>query len=287
MKEHRFRYPVGLMARVLEVSRSGYYAWLNAAASKRTIRHNLLGPIIEQIHIDSRKTYGSRRIVDELKSRGMEIGRDQISRLRKKMGLWCVQKAKFKATTNSDHNLPVAPNLLEQDFTTEAPGQVWGADITYISTGEGWLYLAAVKDFHTKEVVGQAMGDRMTKELVMEALRKALKYRSPMPGCIIHSDRGSQYCASDYQKMIGKAGLRASMSRRGNCYDNAPTESLWSSLKTELVYHKKFLTRLEASAAIREYIEIFYNRIRRHSSIGNVAPAVFADKYYAERRKAA
>lgn len=290
MKEHRFQYPIDLMARVLEVSRSGYYLWLKALPSNREIRHNRLKSLIEQIHIDSRMTYGSRKVTDELKSHGIEVGRDQVSRLRKEAGLCCVQRRKFKATTNSKHNLPVAPNLLDQNFKTNYPGQVWGADITYITTDEGWLYLAAVKDFHTKEVVGQAMGARMNKELVLEALRKALKCRKPLPDCIMHTDRGSQYCSHNYQKMIEKAGMRASMSRRGNCYDNAPTESLWSTLKTELVYQRKFATRLEAEAAIREYIEVFYNRIRRHASLGNIAPAVFAHKYYQnyiERRKVA
>jgi putative transposase len=286
MKTYRFRYPIGLMARILEVSHSGYYAWLKAVPSQRAIRHRGLKPLIEKVHIQSRKTYGSRRITAELQEQGHEVGRDQVSRLRKEMGLFCVQKKKFKATTNSDYDLPVAPNLLDQDFTTQGAGEVWGADITYISTDEGWLYLASVKDFHTKEVVGQAMGPRMTKGLVLDALGKALKYRRPLPGCIMHTDRGSQYCSADYRKMVKAAGMRLSMSRRGNCYDNAPTESLWSTLKMELVYQRKFATRMEAEAAIKEYIEIFYNRIRRHSAIGNVAPAVFAQKYFIERRAA-
>lgn len=287
MKEQRFQYPIDLMARVLEVSRSGYYAWLKAKPSKRTTRHNFLKPLIKQIHIESRKTYGSGKVVDELKSRGIIVGRDQVARLRKAAGLCCVQKAKFKATTNSNHNLPVFDNLLDQAFKMDFPGQAWGADITYIGTDEGWLYLAAVKDFYTKEVVGYAMSNRMTKELVIKAFRKALRYRKPEPDCIMHTDRGSQYCALEYQKMVKAAGLRSSMSRRGNCYDNAPTESIWGTLKTELVYHRKFTTRLEAEAAIREYIEVFYNRIRRHASIGNMAPAVFAQQNYIKRRKAA
>ena len=287
MKEHRFLYPIYLMARVLEVSRSGYYTWVKARPSSRAVRHDLLKPLIEQIHIEGRKTYGGRKVADELKSRGIKVGRDQVARLRKAAGLYCVQKAKFKATTNSNHNLPISDNLLGQDFKMDFPGQAWGADITYIGTDEGWLYLAAVKDFYTKEVVGYAMSNRMTKELVIEALKKALRYRKPAPGCIMHTDRGSQYCALEYQKIVKEAGFRSSMSRRGNCYDNAPAESLWGTLKTELVYQRKFATRLEAEAPIREYIEVFYNRIRRHASIGNMAPAVFAQKTHIERRKAA
>jgi len=210
-------------------------------------------------------------------------GRDHIDRLRKEMGLGCKQKRKFKATTNSKHNLPTAPNLLNQVFSPTTPGMAWGTDITYIPTDEGWLYLAGVKDFGSKEIVGWAMGDRMTKELVRAALAKALAFRTPLPGCIHHSDRGSQYCSHEYRRDVEAAGLRASMSRKGNCYDNAPTESLWGCLKQELIHHRRFATRAEAMAAIQEYIEIFYNRVRRHSAIGNVAPSRYAESFYLEK----
>jgi len=220
---------------------------------------------------------------DEL---AVRAGRDQISRLRKEMGLKCIQKKKFKATTNSAHDLPVAPNLLDQNFQVSEPGTVWGTDITYITTGEGWLYLAAVKDFGSKEILGHAMGARMTKELVLEALAKALRCRRPHTDCIHHSDRGSQYCSPVYQKAVTDAGLRPSMSRKGNCYDNAPTESLWSHLKQELVHHRRFRTRVEGQAAIQEWIEVFYNRMRRHSKLGNVAPAIYAENYFKEKKSA-
>ena len=163
---------------------------------------------------------------------------------------------------------------------------VYGSDITYIKTDEGWLYLAGIKDFCTKEIVGYAMGNRMSKGLVIEALRKALRYRKPQPGCIHHSDRGSQYCAHEYRKLLEKHGFQISMSRKGNCYDNSPTESFWGCLKQEFVYHYRFGTRLEARAAIQEWIEVFYNRIRRHSSIGNIPPAIWADKIIFRRRAA-
>jgi putative transposase len=284
MKAYRLLYPVKLMARVLEVSRSGYYQWLRRGPSRRAIRDSVLKLLIESAHKRSRGTYGPRRLQDELSAENQQVGRDHISRLRKEMGLKCIQKRKFKVTTDSKHHLPVAANLLEQNFTVSVPSTVWGTDITYVATEEGWLYLAGVKDFASRELVGYAMSSRMTTELVQSALKKALQFRKPLPGCIHHSDRGSQYCAADYRKDIEKAGMIASMSRKGNCYDNAPTESFWGHLKQELVHHRHFQTRPEAMAAIREYIEIFYNRMRRHSALGNVAPSIYAEQYYSQRR---
>ncbi len=283
MKGQRHLYPIKLMARVLEVSRPGYYAWLGRKPSARAQRHAEVKILIREAHELNRETYGPLRLQDELPVR---IGRDQISRLRKEMGLKCIQKKKFKATTNSAHDLPVAPNLLDQNFDVTEPGTVWGTDITYIITGEGWLYLAAIKDFGSKEILGHAMGARMATDLVLEALAKALRYQRPQVDCIHHSDRGSQYCSVAYQKAVKKAGLRSSMSRKGNCYDNAPTESLWSHLKQELVHHRRFETRAQAKAAIQEWIEVFYNRMRRHSKLGNVAPAIYAEKYLKERKSA-
>jgi len=286
MKAYRLLYPVKLMARVLEVSRSGYYAWLTRKPTERRIRDAVLKVLIRCAHTRSRGTYGPRRLQDELAAEGQQVGRDHISRLRKEMGLKCIQHKKFKATTNSRHNLPVVANLLDQKFDVVVPSTVWGTDLTYIATGEGWLYLAGVKDFASREIVGYAMGDRMTTELVRIALKKALHFRKPLPGCIHHSDRGSQYCSHDYRSDIEKAGLLASMSGKGNCYDNAPTESFWGHLKQELVYQRRFATRAEAMAAIQEYIEIFYNRMRRHSALGNTAPSVYAETYFSQRRSA-
>ena len=286
MKRQRYSYPVKLMAKVLEVSRSGFYAWMKRPVSARKLQDNSLKPLIRIAHNQSRKTYGPKRLQDELAESGTVIGRDRISRLRKEMGLRCIQQKKFKATTNSAHSLPVAPNLLNQNFTVADPGTVYGSDITYITTDEGWLYLAGVKDLATREIIGHAMGSRMTKELTLAAFEKAISYRKPQPGCIHHSDRGSQYCALSYQQAVADAGMRASMSRKGNCFDNAPVESFWGTLKQELVHHRRFRTRAEAQAAIQEYIEVFYNRMRRHSALGNIAPAIFAANYYSERRSA-
>jgi transposase InsO family protein len=246
----------------------------------------MLKALISCAHKRSRGTYGPRRLQDELAAESHQVGRDHISRLRTEMGLRCIQLKKFKVTTDSKHHLPVVANLLKQEFSVLAPSTVWGTDITYVSTDEGWLYLAGVKDFATREIVGYAMDGRMTTHLVQNALKKALQFRQPAPGFIHHSDRGSQYCAADYRKEVEKAGMIASMSGKGNCYDNAPTESFWGHLKQELIYHRHFQTRNEAIAAIREYIEIFYNRIRRHSALGNTAPSVFAETYYSQRRVA-
>jgi putative transposase len=286
MKAYRFKFPVKTMARVLNVSRSAWYAWLKRVLSNREQEDIKLKHMIREVHKRTRQTYGPRRLQKELAADGIRAGRDHILRLRKEMGMTCIQKKKFKATTNSHHNLPVAPNLLDQQFSIIEPGMVWGTDITYISTDEGWLYLAGVKDFGSREIVGYAMGDRMTKELTRAALRKALKVRRPRPGCIHHSDRGSQYCAKEYRSDVERAGLIASMSRKGNCFDNAPTESFWGCLKQELVHHRHFKTRVQAMMEIQEYIEIFYNRIRRHSSIGDMAPSVYAELYYSQRRSA-
>ena len=187
-------------------------------------------------------------------------------------------KRKFKATTHSNHGLPVAENLLKQEFSTERANQVWVTDITYIPTHEGWLYLAGIKDLHTCEIVGYALGERMTKALVSRALFGAVVHKRPPPGLIHHSDRGSQYCAHDYRRLLNQFGMQCSMSRKGNCYDNAPMESFWGTLKNELVHHRRYETRAQAMREITEYIEIFYNRQRRHSKLGYLAPAVFARK---------
>jgi len=214
MKAYRRVYPVYLMARVLEVSRGGFYAWLSRRPSRREIRDSVLKALIESAHKRSRGTYGPRRLQDELAAENQSVGRDHISRLRKEMGLKCIQHKRFKVTTDSKHHLPVAENLLEQKFTVSVPATVWGTDLTYVPTDEGWLYLAGVKDFGSREIVGYAMGSRMTTDLAQRALSKALQYRKPLPGCIHHSDRGSQYCAAEYRRDVEKAGMIASMSRK-------------------------------------------------------------------------
>jgi len=274
------------MARLLGVSRSGYYASLKRGPSRRSTVDEKLKLYIKAVHARSRATYGSIRVQRELAHEGIRVGRDRIARLRKELRFQCVQRRKFKTTTNARHALPVVPNILNQQFGLAEPGRVWGTDLTYIPTGEGWLYLAGVKDFGSREIVGYAMDGQMKTALVQAALAKALSVRAPAPGCIHHSDRGSQYCSYEYQKDVLAAGLTPSMSGKGNCYDNAPMESFWGSLKQELVFPRRFLTRNEARAAIQEYIEVFYNRIRRHSSIGYVAPSVYADQFYLKRKSA-
>ena len=279
MKRWRLEYPVEVMARVLEVSRRGFYAWWGRPPSAHALEDERLKVAITAAHVKTRETYGAKRLQTELQAEGFAVGRDRIARLRRELGIGCKQKCTFKATTHSNHDGPVVENLLGQCFDATVPNEVWHTDITYIATGEGWLYLAGVKDQFTCEIVGYAMGARMTQELVKQALGGALRYQRPAPGLIHHSDRGSQYCALDYQRLLKQYGLLSSMSGKGNCYDNAPMESVWGSLKTELVHHRRYETRAEAEASIQEYIEIFYNRQRRHSRLGNVAPAVFAQNF--------
>jgi putative transposase len=279
MKQWRSQFPVEVMSRLLGVSRSGFYAWLSRPLSKRAQEDERLKVAIKAAHQRTRETYGARRLQPELAADGFIVGRDRIDRLRREMGIRCKQKRKFKATTNSNHSFPVADNLLDQVFSPTGPNQVWVTDITYIPTQEGWLYLAGVKDVFTCEIVGYAMDKRMTQKLTGKALFRAVQQKRPPKGLIHHSDRGSQYCAYDYRAMLDQFGLVASMSRKGNCFDNAPMESFWGSLKNELIHHWKFSTRGEAQTVIQEYIEVFYNRQRRHSRLGYEAPAVFAQKF--------
>lgn len=279
MKTVRLDFPVKLLCRALGVSRSGFYDWLHAAPSARAQEDARLKVLITAVHRQSRETYGAPRVKQELAAQGHEVGRDRVRRLRKELDLRCKQRRKFIATTNSNHDLPVAENLLEQRFAPVRPNEAWVTDITYIPTAEGWLYLAGIKDVFTCEIVGYAMGERMTQELTIKALWRAVSHKRPPPGLIHHSDRGRQYCAHAYQALVAQFGMRASMSRRGNCYDNAPMESFWGTLKNELVHHRRYATRAEAQASIQEYIEIFYNRQRRHSRIGFVPPALFAESF--------
>lgn len=280
MNKWRLQYPLTVMCRVFNVASSGFYDWLHRKPSRRSQEDERLKVAIKAAHKRTRKSYSARRLQAELAADGFQAGRDRIIRLRKELNIHCIQKRTFKATTNSKHTLPVAKNLLDQNFNPSAPNQVWVTDITYIPTQEGWLYLAGVKDVFTCEIVGYAMSERMTQDLVGRALFRAVQQKRPADGLIHHSDRGSQYCAHDYQKLLKQFGMISSMSRKGNCYDNAPMESFWGSLKNELVHHQRYETRDEAKASIQEYIEIFYNRQRRHSRLGNISPAVFEANYY-------
>jgi transposase InsO family protein len=269
------------MSRIFNVSASGYYAWVERPLSKRAQEEARLEIEIRAAHKRTRQSCGPERLQKDLAEHGVEAGVCRIKRIRKKLGIRCKQKKKFKATTDSKHSHPVAENLLNQQFETTAPGKVWTTDITYIPTDEGWLYLAGHKDLFSGKLVGYAMGARMTKALVMQSLSRAVAAKRPAKGLIHHSDRGSQYCAPAYRKMLEQFGMRASMSRKGNCYDNAPMESFWGTLKQELVHHRRYSARQEAIREITEYIEVFYNRQRRQARLGYLSPAVYEQKFYA------
>lgn len=275
----RHQYPLRMLCRVLEVSRSGYHAWAHQRPSRRAQDNARLEVAIQAAHKRTRASYGPERLQAELRDEGFRAGVSRIKRLRKKLGLRCKQVRKFTTTTDSNHPLPVADNLLAQTFAGMRPNETWVTDITDVPTAEGWVYLAGIKALYTCEVVGHAMGARMTTALVSRALVAAVGAKRPRPGLIHHSDRGSQYCAQDDQTRLKQFGMHASMSRRVNCYDNAPMESFWGTLKNELVHQQRDETREQAQQAITEYIEIFYNRQRRHSRLGNLSPAAFAQQW--------
>jgi putative transposase len=266
-------YPVRLLCRVVGVAASGFYAWLRRGPSRREQQDRSLADRIAAVFAASRRTYGSPRVHAELRAEGIRVSRKRVARLMREGGLAATIRRRFPRTTNSDHGRPVAPNLLEQKFTAEQPDTVWLADISYIATGEGWLYLAAIKDMATREIVGWSMSDSLEAGSACAALRMAIQRRQPPTGLIHHSDRGVQYAGSEYQKLLTRHGLRGSMSRRGNCYDNAPMESFFGSLKNELVHRTTFPTRAAARQALFDYLEIFYNRRRRHSGVGFLTPA--------------
>jgi putative transposase len=266
---------LGVLCRMLDVSRSGYYEWL-ARCQQPDPDTVALETAARPPHARGRESYGPKRLKTELAEMGYSMSLSAIKRLRARLGLRCRHRRRFVRTTDSNHSLPIAPNLLEQRFDgTTAPNQVWVTDITYVATDEGWLYVAAIKDLFNKKIVGWAMEDHMRTELVSQALWMAVKQERPKPGLIHHSDRGSQYASHGYRQQLTQFGMVASMSRRGNCYDNAPMESFWASLKKEQVYHQHYRTRAQARADIFDYIESFYNTIRRHSSLANQSPMDF------------
>jgi transposase InsO family protein len=265
---------------MMSVSASGYYAWLDRPLSQRAQEELRLEVEIKAAHKRTRQTYGPERLQHDLAEYGIQVGVCRIKRIRKKLGLRCKQKRKFKVTTDSSHTLPIAENLLSQQFQVYEPNKVWVSDITYVPTEEGWLYLAGHKDLFTSEIVGYAMGERMTKNLISQSLFRAVAAKRPNKGLLHHSDRGSQYCSYEYRQILDQFGLQVSMSGRGNCFDNAPMESFWGTLKQELIYHCHFRTRQEAIGAITEYIEIFYNRQRLQAKLGFLSPAAYTQQYY-------
>jgi len=261
-----------VLCSVFDVSRSGYYAWLRRPESQRKTQDKALSQMVKEIHQQSNGEYGSPKIHQELRRRGKRCGRKRVARLMRKDGLKAKTVRKFKATTNSNHSLPVAANLLDRDFSPAKPNKAWAADITYIWTNEGWLYLAVVIDLFSRAVVGWSMSERMTRTLVMDAFTLAVKRRNPPPGLIHHSDRGSQYASADFQSLLTKYGAICSMSRKANCWDNAPVESFFGLVKRALVFHNHYQTRAQARQSIFDYIERFYNRKRIHSSLGYRTP---------------
>lgn len=279
-------FPVDALCKVLEVSRSGYYAWEQRVPSARALEDGQLRVHISAIHERSRGLYGAPRVHAELRASGFRVSRKRVARLMSELGLQSRRKRRFKATTDSKHTLPVAENVLDRKFEVDAPNVAWVTDITYVWTSEGWLYLAAILDLFSRRVVGFAMSERIDRQLALDALTAAIGRRLPNVGLVHHSDRGSQYASGDYQDALSAAGVVCSMSRKGNCWDNAVAESFFATLKTELVYLRRFATKTEAREAIFEFIESFYNRERRHSTLGYLSPVEFERKFDQDRVEA-
>jgi putative transposase len=280
IEERRDKFPVTRMCKVLAVSSSGYYAWRQRPPSAREMANRELYKKIEAVYNENHGVYGSPRIYWELKDQGLACSENRIARLMRLRGLQAKQSKRFKTTTKRNRAHPAAPNLLKRDFTADRPDQKWLADITYIATLEGWLYLAAILDLHTRRIVGWAMSDRMTSALTMAALKMALLQRQPQASLIHHSDQGSQYTDQAYQALLKDRGIRASMNGAGSWYDNAPMESFFGTLKSELVHHCVYHTRDEAKADVFYYIESFYNRRRRHSALDYLSPEAYEQIFY-------
>jgi len=273
IEDRRADYPVTVLCDVLGVSTAGYYAWRSRPESRRSATNRDLVDDIKRVHRDTCGRYGSPRIHVELKAQGRGASRGRIERLMRHHGIRAIMaRPRRMRTTDSRHDLPIAPNLLDRNFSAAAPNRIWLADITYVETDQGWLYLAAVLDLYSRKIVGWAMEDHLRAELPLAALKMAISAKRPGAGLIHHSDRGVQYASADYRKVMQSTGLRASMSRKADCYDNAPMESFFHTLKTELIHHRQYATRVEAKRDIFAYIEGFYNRTRRHSAIGYISP---------------
>ncbi|MBN2394632.1 MAG: IS3 family transposase [Anaerolineae bacterium] len=278
--DHRDEFPVRRMCKVLDVSRSGYYAWRGRPRSKREMANQRLYKKIKAVYNESHKTYGSPRIYEVLKQQDIACSENRVARLMRLRGLRAKKTKRFKTTTKRDKAARPAPNLLERDFTADRPNHKWVSDITYIRTAEGWLYLAAVLDLFSRRIVGWAMSDRMTSDLTVSALKMAVQQRQVDPGLLHHSDQGSQYTAQEYQQLLEDWGIEVSMNGAGSWYDNAAMESFFGTLKGEWVYHHAYRTRVQARADIFYYIEAFYNRRRLHSTLGYLSPMVYEQRYH-------
>jgi putative transposase len=272
---------------VLDVSLSGYRAWKRGGtADRKRMTDSQMLAVIRAIHAELKGAYGSPRMVRELRRRGLAAGKQRVERLMRENGIRARHKRRYKVTTDSKHGLPVAANLLERNFTPTAPDQVWTSDITYLWTDEGWLYLAIVLDLFNREVIGWSLKPRMTTDIVIDALTMAWFRRRPEAGVMHHSDRGSQYASHAFQDKLKEFGMTCSMSRKGNCWDNAPTESWFNSFKNERVHGQRYATHADMKAASFEYIEVFYNRTRQHSTLGYQSPIQFLDHWRSEQNQA-
>jgi len=268
-------FPVRLLCRTLQVSRAGFYAWHTRPPAPRTRADERLGLEIAAIHAESRQRYGSPRVHAELADRGCRTSRKRVARLMRGRGLAARRRRRFRVTTHSRHPFPIAPNVLARQFERAGPDQAWVTDITYIPTGEGWLYLAVIVDLCSRYAVGWAMSERVTDDLTLAALGMALARRRPAAGLVHHSDRGSQYASGDYQRLLAQHGIVCSMSRRGDCWDNAVAESFFATVKVELVHDAAWATRAAARTELFDYLELFYNGQRRHSALGYLSPRAF------------
>lgn len=276
VKDHASTWAVATMCRVLKVTRSGYYAWLSRKPSARAVRQAKLVVKIRRVHAEHRSVYGSPRVHRVLVSQGERVCRNTVAKLMRKEKIRPKTRRKFvPRTTDSRHESPIAPNRLERDFAATAVNEKWVADITYVATTQGWLYVAGVLDCCSRKIVGWSMSESMPTQLIGDALNMAILRRSPEGELLHHSDRGAQYASSDYRHLLARNGITASMSGKGDCYDNAMMESFWATLKTELVHHQRYQTHEQARASIFEYIEVFYNRKRLHSALGYQSPEAF------------
>ena len=275
IQQHQDEMSVARICQLLQVSRSAYYRWQQSGLSAREKRNQELLPLVREIHQRSDRTYGSPRIWEELRDRGIGCSRNRIARLMRLQGIQAKTKRRFKVTTRSGQHHPARPDLVQRIFGASQPNRVWTSDITFIWTREGWLYLAVVLDLYSRMIVGWELSPRFNAQLVTTALQRALTWRRPSPGLILHSDRGSQYASEELHLCAKEHGIELSMSRTGNCYDNAVTESFFHTFKTEHVYFNRYETRQDARTKIFEYIELFYNRRRKHSTIGYLSPVQY------------
>lgn len=278
VEEHQKHMSVDKLCRILGVTSRGYRSWRRRPVSHRQRQDMILLAHIREQHHLSLGSYGRPRMTQELKEIGLSVGHRRVGRLMRQNGIQVVRTRKYKATTNSNHKFNIAPNWLDRNFAADRTNQKWAADISYIWTREGWLYLAVMIDLHSRRVVGWAVSNRLKHDLALQALNNAVALRSPLPGCIHHTDRGSQYCSHDYQKRLRQLGFKVSMSGKGNCYDNAAVETFFKTIKAELIWQHSWQTRQQVTEALFKYINGFYNTRRRHSAIGGISPINFERK---------